>query len=498
MAQPLAPHRLHKEHSLSTRLVVLSVGVVALTLAFAAAVTMAFMSRLLLNQIDDDLRTSGAFVATQALDQLTGAQGQVIPSPYYIYLDRQDGSAIEVVSGATGEEHGRPVGIADIIANNPDQPVTLTHPANDVPWRVLVMSTDDEEFPVIAIAYPLSLYESTTANMALVLVFIVTGTVLLGALASWVVVRSSLKPLRTIEATTKAIAAGDLSRRVPTHNMGAEVGQTAGSINTMLGHIEQAMGVQAASESNMRQFVSDASHELRTPLASVRGYAELYRMGAVPPERVPEILSRIESESARMTRLVEDLLQLARLDESRKISSQTHDLTELARNAVMDFTARAPGHPVELVPLAARAGSSAPKNADDVDSPAPPPPLTPTWAVVDPDRIFQAVTNVLTNVWRHTPEGTSVEVAVGVDGQSAVIEVRDTGPGIPKEARRDVFQRFFRMDGSRSRHSGGSGLGLAIVEAIMTSHGGSATIGPTSASGGTTVRLTVPAAPQQG
>ncbi|WP_353065306.1 sensor histidine kinase [Arcanobacterium hippocoleae] len=239
----------------------------------------------------------------------------------------------------------------------------------------------------------------------------------------------------------------------------------------------------------MRRFVSDASHELRTPLATVRGYAELYRIGGVPADQVAHAFERVESEASRMAHLVEDLLQLARLDEGRQLRFTQVELVSTAMNAVADFLVRSPNSPAAVISLSGHE-------------------LEPIVINADQDRITQLITNLLTNVITHTPEGTAVEVAIGIKDQDgndlaphanltqlqngvAVIEVRDHGPGIKDDDSERIFERFYRADASRSRDSGGSGLGLAIVAAICAAHGGSAKILHTPG-GGLTVQLRFP------
>jgi len=349
----------------------------------------------------------------------------------------------------------------------------------------MYLNTVSDQYPAVAIAFPLSDMEQTKGQMLVILFVIATCIVALGAIISYVMVQRSLKPLRIIEHTTRQISQGDLSQRVPTQSLGVEVGHLAGSINIMLGQIEASMDARQRSETKMRQFISDASHELRTPLASVRGYAELYRMGGIGPDKVGQAMDRIESEAQRMGRLVEDLLQLARLDESRPLTMTSTDLTELASGAVLDFLARAPDYSAKVTGLHG-------------ESPQ------PVIARVDRDKISQVITNLLGNVLQHTPKGTHVDVAVGIEQMRAVtgvvnmavIEVRDHGPGIPPEKHEKAFERFYRIDTSRSRASGGSGLGLAIVSSIAVAHSGSANISMTPG-GGTTVSLNIPVATDQ-
>ena len=255
-----------------------------------------------------------------------------------------------------------------------------------------------------------------------------------------------------------------------------EVGRLSAALNGMLAQIEQAFGAQSASEARMRRFVADASHELRTPLATIRGYGELYRMGALTTtDQVDDTLRRIEQSATRMGALVEDLLALARLDEGRPMRTGPVDLTVLAADAVSDLHALDPSRSTRLVPLVDGAAGA------------------PCVVVGEESRLRQVLANLVGNTVQHTPPGTPVEIAVGMlpTGEGA-LEVRDHGPGIDPEHAARVFERFYRVDASRGRDSGGAGLGMAIVAAIVEAHAGSVHLSQTPG-GGTTVRVTLPA-----
>lgn len=332
----------------------------------------------------------------------------------------------------------------------------------------------------LTVALPLEGADETAYQVTRTIVVSGVLIILLGAALSWFAVERALRPLRQIEQTAGAIAAGDLSRRVPATNPRTEVGRLSLSLNTMLAQIERAFAAQAASEGRMRRFVSDASHELRTPLATVRGYGELYRMGAIPEAELPAAMARIESEATRMGGLVTDLLQLARLDEGRRLAREPVDLAVLAHDAVTDLRALDPGRTATLLPL-----------AEGITSPG------AMVVLGDENALRQVLSNLTGNVVRHTPAGSPVELAVGHEGGAVVVEVRDHGPGISREHAERVFERFYRLDDSRARSSGGSGLGLAIVAALVAAHGGTARVLPTPG-GGTTVRVELPAAAPSG
>ncbi|MGY1713033.1 sensor histidine kinase [Geodermatophilus sp. SYSU D01106] len=318
----------------------------------------------------------------------------------------------------------------------------------------------------------------------LVVIEVVVGLVVLAALgvAGYALVRSSLRPLAAVERTAQAIAAGDLSQRVPEGDGRTEVGRLSQALNGMLARIESAFRAQQrseeqarASEERMRRFVADASHELRTPLTSIRGFAELYRQGAVgSAEETGRLMARIESEGSRMGVLVEDLLQLARLDQQRPLSLTPVDLAEVAGDAVHDARVLQPDRPVSL-------------HLEDS--------LTEVPVVLgDEARLRQVVGNLVTNAVVHTPPTARVTVSLGEDtsdgGDRVVLRVADEGPGMAPEDAARVFERFYRADASRSRVAGGTGLGLAIVSSLVAAHGGDVSLDTAPGRGAVfTVRL---------
>jgi two-component system OmpR family sensor kinase len=240
----------------------------------------------------------------------------------------------------------------------------------------------------------------------------------------------------------------------------------------MLGNIEAAFDERAAADARLRQFVADASHELRTPVTTIRGYAELYRRGGLDDgHALDDAMRRTEQEAVRMASLVDDLLQLARLDQGRPLDMQSVDLDQLARDAAQDARAVDPGRRIDV----ACAGGVA------------------AWA--DPDRLRQVTANLVGNALVHTARDASITISTAVTPTEAILEVRDDGPGMDPAVADRAFERFFRADPSRSRHRGGSGLGLAIVQSVVTAHGGQVEL-DTAPGAGTTVRARLPRAPQ--
>ncbi|WP_051722611.1 cell wall metabolism sensor histidine kinase WalK [Streptomyces albus] len=296
-------------------------------------------------------------------------------------------------------------------------------------------------------------------------------------------VRRGLRPLESIAATASAIGGGDLARRVPEAGPRTEVGRLGRALNAMLGQIQSAFEERRRTEDRLRRFVADASHELRTPVATIRGYAELFRRGAAHrPADLAQAMSRIESEARRMGSLVEELLLLAKLDQGLPLAGEPVDLNSLAAEAVDDARVLAPGSPLFFEP-----------GADG-----------PVIVRGDADRLRQVLANLLANVRHHTPEGTESRVRIGRRDGWAVIEVKDSGPGLDEEQARHVFERFYRADPSRarSRHPGGgppegSGLGLAIVAAVAGAHGGGAEV-DTGPGKGAAFRVLLPVAAADG
>jgi signal transduction histidine kinase len=307
----------------------------------------------------------------------------------------------------------------------------------------------------------------------LIVAELITGCVLLAVLAvggRWLIGRG-LAPLHQMATTAKQITTrGDLTARMPAPGDHAEVGRLADAINTMLDRIQQAFGARLRSEQKVRQFAADASHELRTPLTTIRGYAELYGQGALGPDQLPNAMRRIDEESQRMSRLVAELLELARLDRTSSLDLSQTDLALLVRDAVADTSAVEPGRPVRM---------EAPEQL---------------MIIADEPRIRQILANLLANVREHTPAETPVTVRLAQAGRGALIEVADAGPGMRAEDAARAFDRFHRgnHDPDAAAGEAGSGLGLSIVHAIAAAHNGHA--GLLSAPGrGTRVRVWLPA-----
>lgn len=283
--------------------------------------------------------------------------------------------------------------------------------------------------------------------------FLILGSIALIAiaLASRWIIALGLKPLEQVEDTAEAIAAGDLSARLPAAKPDTEVGRLTTALNTMLARIEESFAVRVESESKLRRFVADASHELRTPLTAIRGFAELHRQGAVVGEdKTKELINRIEKESIRMSSLVEDLLLLARLDQSRELAAEPVDLNTLITEVTASARAAGPDHPIEV-----KLGESE------------------IFVLGDSLRIHQVIANLLANARTHTPAGTKIVITAEQGINETTVSVSDNGPGLSQADQERIFERFYRADPARVRNSiEGSGLGLSIVDAVMSAHGG--------------------------
>jgi two-component system OmpR family sensor kinase len=342
-------------------------------------------------------------------------------------------------------------------------------------YRLIAEPVGDGTITVTGI--PLSDVDSTLTGLAFVYSGVAVAALVAAAVAGAVIVRRELRPLRRVADTATRVSEleldkGDvaLSVRVPDGDTdpGTEVGQVGAALNRMLGHVADALASRHASETRVRQFLADASHELRTPLAAIRGYAELTRRGGDEvPDSIAHAMRRIESESARMTTLVDDLLLLARLDSGRPLERAEVDLSRLVVDAVSDAHVAGPDHNWRL------------------DLPG-----DPVTVIGDGQRLHQVLANLLTNARTHTPAGTTVTTGLHAEPDHVVLTVTDDGPGVPPALLPEVFERFARGDTSRSRGAGSTGLGLAIVAAVGHAHGGSVSV--VSEPGRTMFTVTLP------
>lgn len=489
--------------TLRRRLVTVIVALLVVVAAATGIISTLTLRATLMEQLDDQVRAAGerAGGARQGprgggpQDVEPGAPGGLgdgSPPPGLgapgqgagtISLEISDGVTEAAYLDETGSYQPLTAEQEDALASvaTDVQPRTIELPGLGA-YRVVGATTTDGDLVVtgLSLEQTLSTVEDYVAAQALIAAL----GILFAALAAGVLVRSELRPLDRVAATAGRVSEVPLHEgevavleRVPDEDTdpATEVGQVGLALNRLLGHVEGALAARHESETHVRQFVADASHELRTPLASIRGYAELVRRmpEELPPDAV-HALERVESESRRMTALVEDMLLLARLDAGRPLDQVRVDVTALALDAVADAHAAGPEHVWRL---------ELPDPEDDD--------LPETVVVGDEHRLRQVLVNLLANARVHTPPGTTVVTSVTCDDGNVVLQVGDDGPGIPEDLRHRLFQRFTRGDAARTPGSGSSGLGLAIVDAVVRAHGGRIDVGPAP---GATFTVTLPAA----
>jgi two-component system OmpR family sensor kinase len=479
--------------TLSTRLIAGLVLLLAVACAAVGVITYVVLGRFLSNQLDNELHI--------ATSQYYAACLEHAPSiPATSAHDGTSSAHVKPCSVMTGVPVGtfgarlkngkftdQSVVYGKGTLSSADKAVLARLPVNGRPttvdldslggeYRVTAVPGDDHD--VLFTGLPLADMESLLSDVAITELAVFGAVLILTGVVGTAWVRLSLRPLRRVAVTATQVTempldTGEVAMPapVPDADPHTEVGQVAGAFNRMLGHVEAALARRAASESRLRRFAADASHELRTPLSAIRGYSELALRHPGPvPEEVTHALKRVESESARMSVLVDDLLLLARLDAGRPLARDPVDLTRLAIDTTSDAQVARNDHRwlLEL-------------------------PDEPVLVQGDEFRLHQVLANLLSNAGKHTPRGSTVTVTLSTSGGQPWVElsVTDDGPGIPAQLLPDLFERFVRADTARTHEgSGGStGLGLAIVDAVITAHRGSVSV--TSRPGRTifTIRL---------
>jgi len=455
--------------SLRNRLILASVVLASFAIIASDFAANAALRTYLISQVDDQLinisntslnRLDRAGIAPLEADDknspfkiLEPLRG--VPTATSITLLDIDGNLIGQVGGELGGKNFAVTGlkIAEV-SQYKNRPFTIEGRDGEPDIRALAQMLPTGMGSVI-VADSLEKVDKTLSQLRFL--FLILGLIALIAIAMaarWIIALG-LKPLEAVEDTAEAIAAGDLSARLPAAKPDTEVGRLTTSLNTMLARIEESFTARLESENKLRRFVADASHELRTPLTAIRGFAELHRQGAVVgEEKTKELINRIEKESVRMSSLVEDLLLLARLDQSRELAKEPVDLNTLITEAVASARAAGPNHPIEIK-----------LEASEI------------FVLGDSQRIHQVIANLLANARAHTPNGTQISITAMQGVSETTIAVSDKGPGLSKADQDRIFERFYRADPSRVRNSGeGSGLGLSIVDAVMKVHGGYVTV----------------------
>ncbi len=439
----------------------MSVGLIGLLLAVSSAGTVALLSTYLQRNTDTLLVATASTLSSEnplMLDRRV-ANGELtlpsLPSDYYIAILNEDGKQFLGLVSSAGNKRVTPnfstltlevveqtQGIPfEVEVNNPTGP--------DTTWRIVALPLN-RALGSVVVALP------TNTNRQIINEYGNIGgrfgifLIVLSGLSIWLTITSALRPLREVERTAQSVKAGQFSSRLVERHGKTEIGRLNNALNSMLDSIESAVRGKDKTLEQMRRFVSDASHELRTPLVTVRGYAELYRMGAIKkPKDVAEAMDRIESEAIRMSGLVESLLTLTRMDELGQLTTQKVSLESIAGPVIKDASVANPKVKFELEDET---------NNLDID--------------LDADRIKQVLTNLVANASRFAPEGSTVTVKASKENKTLKVSVIDRGEGIPEPLQEKVFDRFYRADNSRNRETGGSGLGLAIARSIVNAHGG--------------------------
>ena len=466
--------------SLTSRLVVTAVALVAVVSLLIGAVTTLGMRAWLMDRLDNDVR-GAASRAAGAPGLVMGNRPPVIPGgedggrrflgqPGLLSVFYTDAGDVGFVVSERGEFTPLDNATIDALRSaGDDRAETIEVPGHGT-YRVMVARTDAGG-EVLA-GLPTDDVDEATLSLVRWEVALALLGILAAALAGTAVVRRQLRPLTEVAATAHAVAElpldeGDIgvTERVPAHltDPRTEAGQVGLALNQLLAHVESSLSARHRSEQQVRQFVADASHELRTPLTTIAGYTELARKQG-DADTAAVALAKVQEEAGRMTALVEDLLLLARLDAGRPLEAEPVDLTRLLLEAVDDARVVSPDHRWQIV------------LPDDGE---------PIEVTGDGHRLHQVVTNLLGNARKYTPPGTVVTVTARADG----FDVHDDGPGFPDDLVGRAFERFTRGDASRHR-SDGVGLGLALVQAIVGAHGGLVSL--SSAPGDTVVEVHLP------
>ena len=518
--------RVSNRTSLRTKLVASLLSLVLVALVAMSLAGTSILRSYLLGQYDTSLQSQGmANSASGCVDRALGifAAWESCPAAadvYWIVSGSQPQPASQAGSGGgyPSQSSTQPpdlTGMSAWLTAHPGQAVTVPATGGGGRWRIVgyvgkVTINNVSQTGVLVVAYDVTTVYSTINRLAGVDVIVSAVIVVVLALIGFFVVQTNLRPLVEIEETAEEIAEeiaeGDLNRRVPERAPHTEIGSLGRSLNTMLSQIEAAFHAREQSEAaahqseeRMRRFIADASHELRTPLTAIRGFAEYYRQrggliqrwdedeqtqygSGLSAEDLDRIMARVEAEAARMGLLVEDLLMLARMDQQRPLAASPVDVLTLAADAVHDTRMVAPDRSIEL---SVQPGAA-------------------YLVIGDEPRLRQVIGNLMSNALTHTPDGTPIKISIssGVldprapqSAPAVLLDVQDHGPGMTSEQADRVFERFYRADQSRGRATGGSGLGLSIVAALVTAHGGVASV-RTAPGMGATFRVALPLDPE--
>lgn len=473
--------------SLRTKITGVTVVVVTIGLMVIGLGTVITIDRYLTQQTDEKIAQAAASLPPQLGTQEFNNFDRVAPTglsnEFFLGAVSASGSLIASNLNPNETDYGPDVSRLSLgVISDAKHPLTVNSVNGDTTWRVMtyklnVINAADGQILPATLAVGIDLEESKRIVGSFASVFLAFSlvVVVLSAALTRLMISSTFKPLREVEQTAARFAGGDFTQRLEGSTPNTEVGRLTRSLNTMLSRIDRAFRDRADTIEQMRRFIADASHELRTPLVSVRGYAELYRMGGLKTKKdVSQAMERIEKEANRMSSLVTDLLELARLDENKPLDIAPVSLLTLAEEAAMDASAIAPDRSIT-------AHLAEGVKSEDVVIEA------------DDNKLRQVLTNLLQNARRFSDAGTPIEIEIGKQRRPdrAVIRVIDHGEGIPEQVREKIFQRFWRADTSRARETGGSGLGLAIVQTIVARHDGDIRVTDTPG-GGATIEILFP------
>ncbi|CDR14359.1 HAMP domain-containing sensor histidine kinase [Streptomyces iranensis] len=483
--------------SLRGRLLAIALMLLVAALLGSNALAVVLLQRDLVHQLDDRLRTAATVTARltdpsdMAGDRTSRVRDTVeqqLTGDVYLASLGPNGRVRQVIRPAAHSAPALPPLDAAAVGERGRRPFEAPAADGGEAWRVIAVPLNApgeqhkqaEGTHSVVLAASLTQVDATIRQLGTRMLLIDSLVLALLGGAGWFAVRAGLRPLRRIETTAAAIADGDLSSRVPELAASrTELGRLAMALNGMLDRVEESDAARAAAAERMRRFIADASHELRTPLFGIKGFTELYRMGGMPERAdVDTAMGRIEREAARLVRLVEDLLLLARLDEyaaaaDLPLHPTPMDLRTLAVDALHDLRALDPRRPFTLTGPGGGPPGGAPVLGDEA-------------------RLRQVTSNLVGNAVAHTPPGTPVRIGVGTEGGLAVLELHDEGPGMSEEQAARAFDRFYRVDDARGRtKSGGAGLGLAIVRSLVTAHHGRVEV-HTAPGEGATFRVLLP------
>jgi two-component system OmpR family sensor kinase len=465
--------------SLRGRLLIGVISLVVVGLLVSDIATYLTLENSLLRKIDDQIqkRTTMETAVTALGSPVCRGRGpssaESLDAGTIMELIGTDGTVVNacyVTVLPSGASPVLPKSLPDAGTEKPAPPFTVEGTGGVAQYRVTAWRENAFAGRFVVVAIPLTGLQSTLRQLLQLEAGI--GLAVVGAIAilALLIITVGLRPLQRMGGVAADIAAGDLSRRVEPATSKTEIGRLGLALNGMLSQIEAAFEQRKASEQRLRRFIADASHELRTPLTSIRGYSEMLRRGAAEsPADADTARRRIEEESVRMSVLVDDMLLIARLDQGRPLESKPVDLQAIAADTAADARAVAPQREITLT--------------------------APGSVVVEGDdtRLRQVLGNLVRNAIVHTPQQSSIEIAVSTEDSIGRMSVVDHGPGLSDDEKRRIFEPFYRADPSRSRDSGGAGLGLSIVNAVVSAHGGKVHVKET-AGGGATFEVELPLA----